>query len=126
MPHHILAGQAAEGNVFNLPQDIHRHLKTASGFERKILLRQVAGDDDLGSEANPCEEHLHLCRRRILCLVQDDKRIVQRPSPHIRKGCHFDQPLLQVLLAALRPHDLVQGVIQRPQIRIYLTLKITR
>ena len=89
MPHHILAGQAAEGNVFNLPQDIHRHLKTASGFERKILLRQVAGDDHAGTEPDPGQEHLHLGRCGILCLIQDDVRVVEGPTTHIGKRQNF-------------------------------------
>ncbi len=43
-----------------------------------VDLRGVAGDDGLGPEPDPGEEHLHLLGRRVLRLVEDDERRVER------------------------------------------------
>ena len=38
----------------------------------------------------------------------------------------LDQPLLHIFLKTLCPHDLIQRIIQRPQVRIHFTLQIPR
>ena len=44
----------------------------------EVDLGDVAGDDDLGAEPEPGEEHLHLLGRGVLRLVEDDERVVER------------------------------------------------
>src|SRR5260221_10054563 len=51
--------------------------------------RHVARDDRFGPEAEPREEHLHLLGGRVLRLVEDDERVVQRPSAHERERRHL-------------------------------------
>ena len=76
-------------------------------------------------ETESGQEHLHLFRRRVLGLVENDIGVVERPSPHISERRHLDQAVLHVLPEILRTHDLVERVVQRPQIGIHLTLKVT-
>jgi hypothetical protein len=49
---------------------------------REIDLRDVAGDDRLRAEPEARQEHLHLLAGRVLRLVEDDERVVQRPAAH--------------------------------------------
>ena len=65
MAHDILAGQAGEVDVIHLVQDLRHHLQTRSA-DRQVDLRDVAGDDHAGAEAEAGEEHLHLLGRRVL------------------------------------------------------------
>ena len=44
----------------------------------QVDLGDVAGDHDLGAEAEPGQEHLHLLGRGVLRLVEDDERVVER------------------------------------------------
>ena len=55
------------------------HLDQPGGLvARKVDLRHVAGHDHLRAEAEAREEHLHLLRRGVLGLVEDDEAVVQR------------------------------------------------
>ena len=49
----------------------------------EIGLRQVARHDGLRIVPQPREKHLHLLECRVLRLVEDDERIVERASAHI-------------------------------------------
>ena len=93
---------------------------------RQILLRLVARHDHLGTKADTCQEHLHLRRCRILCLIQNDKRIIKGTSSHISKRGNLDQPALHILGKAVCSHDLIQRVVERPQIRVNFALQISR
>ena len=57
----------------------------------QVDLGDVAGDDDLGAEAEPGEEHLHLLGRGVLRLVQDDERVVERAAAHVRQRRDLDR-----------------------------------
>ena len=124
MPDDILAGQRAECNVIDLPENIHGNFKAAPGIKGKILLRQVTRNDDPGTEPDTGQEHLHLRGRGILRLVEDNKRVVQRPAPHVCKRRYLNRTLFGILRVTLRPHDLIEGVVERTQVRIDLALKI--
>ena len=125
MPYNVLAGQRAECNVIDPAQYIDCNLKTAPGIKGKVLLRQVSGDDHSGAETDSRQEHLHLSRGRILRFIQDDKRIVERAAAHISKRCNLDRTLLGILGVTLRPHDLIERIVQRTKIWIHLALQVT-
>ena len=57
----------------------------------QVDLGDVAGHDDLGAEAEPGQEHLHLLGRGVLRLVQDDERVVERPAAHVRQRRDLDR-----------------------------------
>ena len=61
---------------------------------RQVDLRDVAGDDDLRAEAEPRQEHLHLLRRGVLRLVEDDEAVVERPPAHEGERRDLDRPAL--------------------------------
>src|SRR5436190_2431200 len=91
---------------------------------RKVDLRLVAGDDDLGVHPQPREKHLHLHRRRILRLVEDDERVAQRAPAHERERGDLDDPGFERLLDALLRHHLVECVVERSEIGIDLRLHV--
>ena len=126
MTHYIVAGQVAETDIIDLSKHLHGYIQTGYRSARQILLGLVTGNDDLGAKTDTGQEHLHLGRRGILCLIQDDVGIVEGTSPHVCQRRYLDQSLLLVMQKALRSHDLVQGIIKRPQIRVDLALQVTR
>ena len=87
---------------------------------REIHLRYVARDDHLGAEAEAREEHLHLLGGGILRLIQDDERVVKGTAPHECQGCYLDYTALQVRLELRRIDHLVERVVERPEVGIYL------
>ena len=56
----------------------------------QVDLGDVAGDHDLGAEAEPGQEHLHLLGRGVLRLVEDDERVVERAAAHVRQRRDLD------------------------------------
>ena len=78
----------------------------------------------MGSEAKAGQEHLHLFRRCILRLVQDNVGIVQGAAAHIGKRRDLDQSLFHICLEFLRAHDLIEGIVERAQIGVDLALQI--
>ena len=56
----------------------------------QVDLGDVAGDHDLGAEAEAGEEHLHLLGRGVLRLVEDDERVVERAAAHVGQRGDLD------------------------------------
>ena len=44
--------------------------------EKQIDLGHITGNHHLGADTHTCEEHFHLLRCGVLCLVQNDKGII--------------------------------------------------
>src|SRR6476620_663812 len=78
------------------------------------------GDHHLGAEAEAGEEHLHLFRRGVLCLVKDDEGVVQRPAFLVSQRRHLDGAGGHQPGNGLGVHHVVQRVVQRPQVRVDL------
>ena len=49
VPHHIVIGQVAKGDVVDLVEDTPYDPKTAAGAARQVDLGDVAGDHNLGA-----------------------------------------------------------------------------
>src|SRR4051794_40760888 len=82
VPDDVLVREADERDAVDGAEDV-LHLDQAGRLlPRQVDLRHVARDDDLGAEAEPRQEHLHLLRARVLRLVEDDEGVVKRSSPH--------------------------------------------
>ena len=123
--HNILLSKIALCNpiyIFKHVQCIH---KTAAGAFRQIDLGHITGNHHLGADTHTCEEHFHLLRCGVLCLVQNDKGIIQRASAHIGKRCNLNDLLFHKALVSFGTQHIKQAVIQRAQIRVYLLLQIT-
>jgi hypothetical protein len=78
VPHDVLVAEADERDPVDRAEDVLHLDQPGRLLARQVDLRDVAGDDDLRAEAEPRQEHLHLLGRRVLRLVEDDERVVQR------------------------------------------------
>ncbi len=92
----------------------------------QVHLGGVSRYDHLGAESQAREEHLHLLRRGILRLIEDDERVVQGTASHKRQRCDLDYTPLQVRLELGRVDHLVQSVVEGPEIRIHLRHHVPR
>ena len=69
------------------------------------VARDVTGDDHLGAEPQPREEHLHLRRRRVLSFIENDECLVkgvvrdQEVRRHVEMIFAVDEDALARLLA---------------------------
>ena len=93
---------------------------------RQIHLSNIARDHHLRAETQSRQKHLHLGRGGVLRLVQDHKRIIERPPTHVRQRCHLDNPSLHQLRNHLWLHHVPQCIMQRPQIRVNLLIQRAR
>jgi hypothetical protein len=69
----------------------------------QVDLRDVAGDHRLGADADAGQEHLHLLRRRVLRLVEDDEGVVQRAPAHVGQRRDLDAPRSKSLATLSKP-----------------------
>mgnify|MGYP000296703319 CR=1 FL=1 len=91
-----------ESNAFDAFEDMQGMYQTGTrravlALRGQVYLGDVAGDDDLGAEAQAGEEHLHLLPGGVLGLVQDDEAVVQGTAGACRQRGHLDVAPLQVL-----------------------------
>src|SRR4029078_4418253 len=117
--HDIAGTEADEGQPVDSGQRVFEAEEAAAPVWY-VDLGRVAGDDYLRSEADAREEHLHLFRCRVLRLVEDDETAVERSTAHERQWCHLDRLTFEQALRTLRLDHVVQGVVQRSQVRIDL------
>ena len=94
-----------------LLQNIDRFEQAAAAGVGQIDLRDVAGDHGFRIEAEARDEHLHLFRSRVLGLVENHERVVERASAHEGDGRDLDHVLFQISLDALWVEHVEQRVI---------------
>ena len=58
--------------------------------------------------------------------IKDDEGVVKGPAAHVRKRRHLDQTFFHILRKGIRAHNLVQCIVEGPQIRVNLLLQIAR
>ena len=90
----------------------------------EVDLCDVTGDDRLGAEADAGQEHLHLLGRRVLCLVENDERVIERPAAHVGERRDLDGIALEKLRGLVEAHKIVQRVVERTQIGVDLLREI--
>src|ERR1019366_6968245 len=93
---------------------------------REVDLRHVARDDGLAAEPEAREEHLHLLGRRVLGLVQDDERVVERAAAHEGKRRNLDDVSLEHAADLVVSEDVVKRVVQRPEVGVHLLGEVAR
>ena len=74
MADHVRVGELDDADAPDPVDQLQGIPKAAALAARQIGLRDVAGDHGLRIEAHAREEHLHLRRRGVLRLVEDDER----------------------------------------------------
>jgi len=72
---HVIGVQMDEGQVFDASENALDTKQAASAIWN-VNLGGVACDNDLGSEADSSEEHLHLLWSGVLCFVKNDETVV--------------------------------------------------
>src|SRR5712671_1327239 len=84
--HDVAIVEMDERDAVDRADDLHRLDEPRGAPLGQVDLRDIAGDHGFRAEAEARQEHLHLLGRRVLGLVQDDERVVQRPAAHERDG----------------------------------------
>ena len=126
VPHHIALIEVHKRNPIHVAQNIRRFHQPAAPRVGQIDLGDVAGHHALGVESHAGDEHLHLLAGGVLRFVEDDERIVQGAPAHEGDGRDLDHIFLQIAVHLLRFQQIVERVVQRPQIRIDFLLQRAR
>jgi len=90
----------------------------------KVHLGDVARDDSPTRRSEASQEHFHLQGGRVLGLVQNDKRAVQRSSSHVGQRHDFDDMALHVATKLVQRKHVLQRVVERPQIGVHLLTQV--
>ena len=126
VPHDVGRREIQEHHIVDIGEDVADHLQPGPLPARQVDLGHVAGDDDLRPESEPGQEHLHLLGRGVLRLVENDERVVQGSSPHVRQRGDLDGSGRHQPRDRLRVDHVVQRVVQRPQVRVDLVVERSR
>ena len=118
-----MAGQPGEVDVLDAVEDALDHAQAAGLAGREVDLGDVAGHHHLRPEPEPGEEHLHLLGRGVLRLVQDDERVINRPSPHKSQGGDLDDAGGYQAGDRVGVDHVVQGVVQGAQVGVDLLVQ---
>src|SRR3990170_931586 len=73
--HHVLGAELRKGDAAHALEDAARLDQAALAAAREVGLRHVAVHHRFRPEADAGEEHLHLLRRGVLRLVEDDEGV---------------------------------------------------
>ena len=92
----VLAAEADEGDVLDRREDLADDDQARALVARQVDLGDVAGDDHPRAEPEPGEEHLHLLGARVLGLVEDHERVIQRAAAHECQRRDLDDPAVEV------------------------------
>ncbi len=93
----------------SMPVRIGSRPDEAAAAAGDVDLGGVAGDHDLRAEPDAGQEHLHLLRRRVLRLVEDDEAVVERAAAHERERRDLDGLAFEQLLCPLGIDHVVQA-----------------
>jgi hypothetical protein len=126
MPHDVLGVEMDERDARHAVENSADLLQARLLAARQVGLRDVARDDGTRAEAEARQEHLHLLRRRVLRLVEDHERLVERAAAHERERRDLDDVPLDEAPDLVESHHLVERVVHRPQIRIDLLREVAR
>ena len=126
MAHDVAGAQLHERDAVDALQAAHRVAEARRHVAGQVDLRRVAGDDHARPFAEARQEHQHLRDRRVLRLVEDHERAVQRAAAHVGERTHLDHFALEPAHARARIEQVLQRVVHRAQVGIDLLLVVTR
>ena len=124
MAHHVFFVKAHRLDVVHVLEDPDSLDKTGLLALGQVDLRDVARHHHFGIESQARQEHLHLFRRRVLRLVENDEAVVERAAAHVRQRRDLDAAAFLLLLEVLRAEHVEQRVVQRAQVRVDLLLQV--
>ena len=87
--------------------------KPAALVARKVNLGAIARDDALGILTEPGQKHEHLLGGRVLCFIQNNKRLAERSPAHVGERGDLDDSTIHVLLNLLYLKHIVKRIIER-------------
>ena len=125
MSDHISTTKLDKGQVVD-PVECRFEREKATLVASYVNLGRVARDNDTRTESDTRQEHFHLLRRRVLRLVENDEAVVQGPATHEGERRDFDHLLLDQTLHTLHVEHVVEGVVERPKVRVDLCHQIAR
>src|SRR4029079_3111140 len=125
VPDDVAFVEVDEGDPLDVLQDLAGDHQTGTLVLLQGALTDAAVHNSLRAIPETREEHLHLCRRGVLRLIEDDERFVQCSTPHESQGRGLDLAALHRACEALRWHELIQRVVEGTQIWIDLLREIT-
>ena len=120
--YHVLGFEMHECDVVDAAQDAFDGGQSRARHGQ-VHLRDIAGDDHRGVEAQTGQEHLHLLFGGVLSLVEDHERVVQRTAAHVGERRHFDGAVVHVPLELVGAEHVAKRVVQRAQIRVNLVIQ---
>lgn len=126
MPDNIAAAERVKIDARNVLENAANFEQAALFGPREIDLRDVARDDHPGFFAEAGEKHHHLLGGGILRLVEDDEGIGERASAHVGERGNFDDAFFGEARDVGRIEHVVQGIVQRTQVRENFFLEIAR
>src|SRR5207249_6377741 len=77
VPDDVFMPEADERDAVDGAEDVLYLDEPGGLLTRQVDLGDVAGDDDLGTEPEAGQEHLHLLRTSVLRFVENDERVVE-------------------------------------------------
>ena len=113
-------GKMHGGDTLHVLQHLQSLNQTGPDMGRQVDLGHVARDHGPGAVAQTGQEHLHLLRRGVLSLVENDKGVVQSPAAHKGQGGDLNGSGRDHLLHLGQVEHVVQGVVERTQIGVDL------
>lgn len=111
-------------DAFDVLQDAGGLFETRFLVFRQVDLRQVAGDDGLGRRTDTGKEHLDLQVGGVLCLIEDDERIIERTAAHVGERCDLDHAVGHVVGQLIGRDHVVERIVERAQVRVDLLLQV--
>ena len=126
MTHNVLIRQGNLPDALDTGKNSRCLHQAAALALRQVNLRHISRNNRLRAIPDTGQKHFHLGGRGILGLVKNDKGVIQRTASHISQRRYLDEAFLHIFREAVRPHDLIEGIVQRAKIRVYLALQVSR
>src|SRR4029079_2050623 len=124
MAHHVGGGEADDLDTLDAFKLADPVIEAGSHTVRKVGLMRVAANDHAAAHAEAREEHLHLLRRGVLRLIEDDEGVVQSAAAHEADRRNLDLARRDAALDLLGREHVVEGVVKRAEIGIDLLLHV--
>src|SRR5437660_165502 len=126
MTHYVALVEVYKGNAIHALEHIHDLQQAAAPGVGQIDLGDIAGDDALRVEPHAGDKHLHLFGGRVLRLVENDEGVIERAPAHESNGSNFNDVLFQIAVYLLRVEQIVERIVEGPQIRVNFFLQGAR
>src|SRR5262249_17278383 len=110
VPDNVFFSQVNDGDAFDVLEAMDGIDEAGALIAFEVDLRDVAGDDNLRALAHAGEKHLHLSDRRVLALVENDDRVIERAATHEGEWRDFDDVGLHVPADLIGLHHVVEAV----------------